>query len=763
MSLGALFESLGRAIGAHRGRALALVLLVTVVIVGLAGRRVARDGVPVDFTPQAIFLDAGEQVDSLREIESRYGREDNDLVVIVQGPLGTADGVDLLRTLHGALVDQAHVERVDSIVTATVLDSDDGMLDVRSPLDSLPPREAIARFATDPILQRLLVSEDGTTTAVRVRVSRDLERISDLSPAIEGLAARIDALPLPPGFTIRLTGVHWVRTEVVRKMMADQLTFVPAVGLIFATAICLLFRRIWLGLAPLVGVVIADLWAVGLLVAGGATLNILSVLVPTLVLVIGVADGIHITSRYREELQTAPDPPAALGRTLRAMALPCFLTTFTTAAGFGSLFVAQTRVIRDFGAHSALAMVACFVAVLLAVPTLLAFVPADRVAAPATGRDPVATGLRRLDSGVRHAPKRVLLACFALTLLMGTVGSQVRTNSRLLEMYREGSETWVAIKTAETQLTGVIPIFVHLAADEDGAFDDHHNLQRLDALEHHLKSEEMVLWTRSLASTARMLHEALTDEATLPPTREAAAQEFLLAELSGAELLRGLTNDAHSEARIMAIVADAGGQETLAMKRRMQVHFDEVLAGTGIRAQLTGDGMLAAAGVDRLITDLLVSLGLVFVVIAVTLAILLRDLRLALIAAVPNLVPLVFTLATLGLMGADLQTSNIVTFTVAIGLAVDDTIHFVVRYRQERLAGRNVQDAVQQTFLGAGHAIVLTSLLLISGFGVLTLSDLTSTRHFGILSSVTMVAALLGDLLLLPALLHLTERDTPLP
>ena len=165
--------------------------------------------------------------------------------------------------------------------------------------------------------------------------------------------------------------------------------------------------------------------------------------------------------------------------------------------------------------------------------------------------------------------------------------------------------------------------------------------------------------------------------------------------------------------------------------------------------------MLASDGVNKLINDLIHSLGLIFLVIAITMLALLRHVRLALIALIPNLVPLVFIMAALGVMGADLQTSNIVSFTVAVGMAVDDTIHFIVRYREERLAGRDKSLAIQRTFQGAGQAIVLTSALLVMGFGVLATSDLTSTRDFGILASVTMTAAMLGDLLLLPAMLHL--------
>ena len=129
------------------------------------------------------------------------------------------------------------------------------------------------------------------------------------------------------------------------------------------------------------------------------------------------------------------------------------------------------------------------------------------------------------------------------------------------------------------------------------------------------------------------------------------------------------------------------------------------------------------------------------------------------VASIPNVIPLIFTLGTLHLIGADLQISNVISFSVAVGLAVDDTIHFITRYNQERLSGVSHRIAIQHTYKGAGHAIILTTILLVIGFATLATSDLTSTHHFGLLTSVTLVTALVADLILLPALLHLTMNE----
>lgn len=750
---------LGRLFVLRRGLATAAVALVTVALAAAMVSRVVRDGVPVDFTPQALFIDEGDEIDRLRAYEDTFGREDNIVVFLVQDLPATQEGVDALRALHTALADVPDVERVESPIDATVLVDEDGALRALSPLDEKPPEEALALLSQARATRLLLVSDNADTIAIRVRLSSALDRVADLAPRVHAVSDAAAAVPLPEGTTLAPTGVPFVRTEISEEMVTDQATFVPLVGTLFAVTIAVLFRRVFLGLAPLVAVALADVWALGVLIGGGATLNVLSILVPTLVLVIGVADGIHITARYREELESGHAPADAMGHTIRAMALPCFLTTFTTGAGFVSLWVADTAVIRTFGTHCSIAMVVTFFGVLTILPTLLAWIPAHRVVHPNPGAAAEHTWLARLDRLVARRPGMVLVTCLGLAAVAGGIGAQVQTNSRLLEMYSEGAPTWNAIKRSEARMSGVIPMFYVLETEEDDAWNDPDRLQRLDELERALAAEPHVRWTASLASYMRELHATLSDGSTpLPDSREAIAQERLIGELAGGALPPGILSEDGRQARVMALVTDAGGREFLPMRDRLDARAAELFPDATAPATLTGDGMLAAAGIDRLITDLLSSLGLMFVVILATLSLLLRDLRLALVACIPNAIPLVFTLATLGLMGAYLGATNVVSFTVAVGLAVDDTIHFIVRFKDERARKNTVPEAITATFLGAGHPIVLTSLLLVAGFGVLAASGLTSTRHFGILSSVTMVAALVGDLLFLPALLHIGKR-----
>ena len=746
-------DAWGRWLSRRRAPASLLVLVITALLVGATAWRIDRDGLPVDFTPQSLFIDQGSEVDDLRRVQATFGRDDNDLLFLVQGPLGTPAGVAYLRALHAALAADPAVVRVDSLVNAPRLLADaPGQLRVIGALDEGSPAEALAAAAADPTLSPLLLSRDGDTTVLRARIEGSRVAIADLGPAVDQLIAA--APPPPPGFHLAPTGIPYIRAEVVGLMLHEELAFIPVVTGIFAVAICLLFRAVRLAFVPLIGVLIADLWAVAALLAAGAQLTMLSILVPTLVLVVGVADGIHLAWRYREELALDNHPEKALGRTLGGLGVACILNSITTAAGFSSLMVARTRVLQDFGLHCGVAVLLCGVAVMIVTPLLLAWLPTHTIGPPAAvshGRAIRFFGW--LHRFVEARPRRVIAGCLAMCGLAGLLAAQVEADSHILEMYRPGTPTWAAVSTADTELGGVIPIQIEIAGPP-GALDDPAVLRRMAAVEEALAAEPAVGWHSSWASFTARLHGALTGAPGLPPSREALAQELLLTELGEPGALSELINEDHSKARILATLTDVGGRVILPMTARIEATAQERFAGTDLRVTVTGDGILAASGIDRLITDLRSSVGLVSIAIFGVMWAMLGSARLSLLAFIPNVLPLVFTQATLYLIGQPLQASNIICFTVSLGLAVDDTIHFIAHFAHERRAGRSTSEALRATLLATGQAMVITSALFICGLGVLAWSELTPTRSFGILSAVTMVAALFGDLLLLPALLH---------
>lgn len=343
-------------------------------------------------------------------------------------------------------------------------------------------------------------------------------------------------------------------------------------------------------------------------------------------------------------------------------------------------------------------------------------------------------------------------------MIMGLVASNISADSYILEMYDEKHPTVTALHTMEEHLSGIVPVFIYLESNTD--LYTVSGLQTIDTLEQKLQSYDFIRWSSSIASQHSVVHEAIANSSGLPTSEDMLAQERLLLDLGGGLPTSSIISDDGTQARILLLCKDIGGVEFLNFKREFDSFAAETLNDTAIQSTVTGDGMLASIGIDKLIGDLMSSVGLVFGIILIVLSLLLRNIAHTLLAFVPNVLPLLTTLAFLQLAGRDLQVSNIVSFTVAIGLAVDDTIHFVARYRSERSNGHDHDTAMRNTIHGAGYAIVLTSILLICGFGLLTTSQLSSTYYFGTLTAVTLVSAIVADLFLLPALLNWWEGRT---
>lgn len=746
-------EQLGQLIVRQRVRISIMVIGISLLSIAGILNRINADGLPIDFTPQAIFFDKSPQMERLKQIEQTFGREDNDYLVLLRGSLSTEQGKDYIEELHTSLGKADNTIQIDSLVSAVTPVGELGLIEV---INIWEEEDVFERAKAIPEFRRALISEDGDTIVIRVRIDSTLLKVSEISPVIDHLNSIVEANAPPEAVEVYTTGVPYIRAEVVQMMIDDESFYLPVTAFLFTVIICFLFRAIWVSLAPLVAVNVAILWSMGILFSAGVTFNILSILVPVLSLVIGVADGIHVVSRYREELQNEQNPELAMGRTLRHMALPCFLTTFTTSAGFLSLLVANTVVIKDFGLHSAIAIATAFIVVMLIVPLWLAFIPAHRIGKPATQSPREDAFFRRIDSFVYARPTPTILFSLVLIIAALWVGKDVKVNSSILEMYSDDHPTHKALSLAEKELSGVVPLFVHVESKEDVL--DPEILTRLDRIQKKLEDYALVRWTWSYNQQISTLHKLLGGEGPQPTTRNAIAQELLFVESSDLPLDRILSED-RRQARLMALCTDAGGPEFIKLYEDISSELEREFADRpDLRVELTGDGLMASIGINRLVHDLLYSLLLVFAVIVAVMYLLLRDLRLTIIASVPNAIPLVFTLAALLLMGSDLQTSNIVSFTVAVGLAVDDTIHFIVRYNQERKSGTPHKLAMTNTFLGAGHAIVLTSLLLVGGFGFLGTSDLTTTYHFGVLAAVTLASAVFADLFFLPACLHLNQR-----
>jgi predicted RND superfamily exporter protein len=701
-----------------------------------------------------------------------FGREDNLLLVHVEGAapdgLFTADRLDYLTRLHAALAGVEGIVGVDDLTTAWVLRPGSPL---PAPLlgPDVAPAEA-RRLATEhPLIRRQIVSEDGRAGLIVARIDPERMAFAQLQPVVHACLEQLSSTPRPAGIQTRFTGIPTARVLIAERLIADQLRFFPICSVLFLILLWLGFRDVRAVLVPMVAVGVATVYTAGLLGATGEPINIINNVLPVLIFVIAMSDAIHVISRYRRELAAGATQRQAIAGTVRHLAVACLLTSLTTAVGLGSLLVAEISILQAFGLYAAAGVGLAYIVTVVLVPLAFSYL------SPTLG-----DGSRRIDAlldrismrlgefALRHRLKIIAAAAVVMTASVA-LGSQVRVDNNVYEAFSDDDPIVAANHAVERDFAGIVPVAVVVRWEEGADPITPGALRYVHEVQERLAAERILAVSIAdlIAEWNAARHGGDPAQRRIPDTAAECRQGLMaigaLLHASGREAL--LTRMWAPDARMLRLPGRADDKGS----RALNASFERVEAGLaadaarqqelGIRAHLGGDGPVASRGIDRLIWDMFSSLMLAFAIIFPVMCLLLRSLRAGLISMIPNVFPLLITLGMLGALGLDLRVTSVIVFTVSLGLAVDDTIHFMVRLSEEWRRGGVGPDAYQaailRTFRGTGAAIVQTTILLGAGFAVLLTSSFPISRTFGVLLEVTVVGALVGDLLVLPAVLSL--------
>jgi hypothetical protein len=595
---------------------------------------------------------------------------------------------------------------------------------------------------------------------------------ADLAPIVAGVFEAVAAnAPLAggagggagaagaAGLEVLPTGVPVARILIVERIFEDQLLFFPTCTVLLTLLFWVIFRDGRAVLVPFAGVVLSLLYTLGLLAAAGEEVNIINHILPILIFVIGVSDTIHLVARYRRELAAGLSRRAALGRTVRHLAFACLLTSGTTAVGFASLAVAEVSILKRFGLAAAAGVLVAYVTTILFLPLAFSLLSptlpercrradgaADRLAAAFVG-------------AVVRRGRAVAGAGLAISVVALCFAAGVHEEIQLYESFPPDDPVAVANARIEEDFSGIVPVSIAISWAEGADPLAPASLAYIASFQALVEAQENVGNTLSLVD--------LLAEAGDPSASAAAARALLegvraaLAATGREGLLARLYAPERRLLRIAAFASDAGASHLLATLGRLRARLEAdapALDALGLRLRVSGDGPVAGEGISRVIGDLFSSLLLAFVFIFAVFCADFRSLRVGAVCMLPNIFPLLLTLGCMGALGMDLRITTVIVFTISLGLAVDDTIHFMVRFREEwealgREGRRDYAEAAVRTARGTGSAIVSTTLLLSLGFAVLFLSRFPLTATFALCLEVTIVAALVGDLVLLPACL----------
>ncbi len=527
----------------------------------------------------------------------------------------------------------------------------------------------------------------------------------------------------------------------------------------------------------MLGIVLSLCWAMGFGAWLGASYSTMLVLTTMLAIAVGIASIVHVLSAYLFFRRAGEDHVQAIASAYRKTGFAILLTVVTTMVGMLSLTLADMPAVSSFGFVSALVVAFIFVYIAFLLPLLLDLWHPESAPAAKTSRPLFRSKLPSLQPFLRavanfcqcHARKIVVsYVVIFVALLVGAV--QVKTNSNFVDLYKDGHPVRVTTQLVDEKLMGALSLEVYLDFNQADALKDPQVLKQIDQFQQHLKAaySDKLIKSLSLADvvkdTHRVMNEGKATFHSIPDDPRLTAQLLYLFNNANASDRRSLVSDDYSRSHITLFLRNGGSHEYIEMFESLQgdisTYFDPLISSyPAMEPKLTGVFHLMMELIRHIAVTQLKSFGAALLIITALMMVTLGSKQAGVISILPNLIPAVFTFGVMGYLNIPLNTDMLIIAPIIIGIAVDDTIHFLTHYRNAWYEYGDVDKAIRSTLSEVGQAVILTTAVLAIGFGVLGFSDYLGLAKPGIAGAVAIVVALLSDLLFLPALIYWVKPE----
>lgn len=704
---------------------------------------------------------------------NRYERfkqefESDDMVMIVvkapgEGEVFTPRMLELIRAIGEDLKQVVNIERVESIVTQNIVrgeGSDEERAVIIEPAvdfeDGLTEAElarAREQILGEDTFRGYLISEDAKVAVIGGRlVSTEDDAIrSQVVRDTEEVFAKYERTN--PDVTMYLTGPPVIDLEFNRMAISDGETFLPLTLGFVTVVLFLLFRRPLISLLPVVLMAAVIIYVWGAYFVQGHVMNMVFQMSGSILIAACVADAVHILGHYYGTVHADIDKNEAIRRTVAEMARPCLFTSVTTAAGFFSFAASGVEPIEQLGLYSGLGCLLAFVATVLFIPAILSFLPMPSATKGKRYREGyISRGLHWIGDHVLNHRATILVVSGVLFVLAAFGLTKVRVEGNTIEYIPKDAPARQAIDFVQENMGGLAGFEVVFEGEPDLAKDPEF-LRGLDRMQDNISKDWRVSTSFSHVDYLKDMNEVLTTEEAVPDTAAAVAQYLLLAEMSGDNDIGRFVNYDYSTARVTARASVLISQHYQEMVEIAEAEINEVKP-EGVEAYLTGLVPLYAKFDHMILMSQIKSVLLAFVIIFISMSVLMKSVKIGALSMIPNGLPIFLTLSLIGYLDLTLDAATVMIAGIALGIAVDDTVHYLSRFRLElERADWDYELASHRATKIVGRPIVYTSIILMAGFGVLMLGSFRPTILFGALTSLTMLLALVGDLILLPALL----------
>jgi predicted RND superfamily exporter protein len=753
-----------------------LVLLALVLVTAAAGERLtvfSPLGFNIDIDPSSgpLLLRSDPSRALYRQAVLDFGTDDVYVIAVSTDDVFTSENLGRLRRLTEALRRLEGVRSVESLTRTLAIQQDDGLIEIGHFIEDVPDDpEGLAdlrrRSLADPLHVGSLISADGRIAAINVSfhpmTDGDFVHL-DLDAKIQQLVERT----VGPDQRFYIAGRPHVRSQAYHIMVSDLAVLIPLAVAIAALCLWGMTGSTRGVLVPLTACLVATLWVFGAMATMGMNLNLITLVLPPMMICVGSVYGVHVVARYEEIAQhSTTRREAALG-CLEYTRTPVLLAGVTTIIGFAALLLSDIPATNQLGISAVLGVASATLISLTGIPATLAMLPLERVstangARQYAGRNRFSNtfgaaldGLLSAVAGVvtRHRGRIIgLWAALSLTALI--LIPRIVVDTDIITFFLKSSRVRTDFEEVNRLLTGVVPIFVVFAGGEEGTFREPAVLRSMKRAQRELSELTGVSRVLSSVDLVERVHEALEQKDgggdRLPQTRAGIAEAmFMLPK----DQLRRFATSNHSRGNLIVRTGQAGSAAMRALETRIRDALADLSLPTGLKLEVTSNAIMLNRSADSIAGNQIAQVGIAAATIFLLICLVFGSLRLGLIAMVPNVVPIVIFFGILGSGIARLSLPTSLIGCIVLGIAIDDTMHFLVAYLKTRAETGSSEEALRVCIRGVGRPIVMTSIMLVVGFLVILVSGFATLREFGYLTALTMAICLTTDLVLLPAVL----------
>lgn len=622
-------------------------------------------------------------------------------------------------------------------------------------------------FEQYPFYDNFLFNKDTKTIRTALYLNKDIVNTSARKDFILNvLESKVASFEKAYNLDVRVSGMPYIRTLNAQNIVDEIGIFIGAALLVTSLIFFFFFRSFRATIISLLTVCIGVMWTFGILGLLKYEITVLTALIPPLIIVIGIPNCIFLINKYQHEVKSHGNKAKSLQRVITKVGNATLMTNVTTASGFATFILTESTLLKQFGIVASLSILGIFILCLLIIPILYNFSPFPKKRhLEHLNKRWIGSFVDWLERMVKER-KIAIYTTSLILLVVSIIGIyQIRISGSLIEDMPKNKEFYKDILFFEKEFNGIMPLEIMVDTKRKKGVMKLSTLKRMDQL------GELIIETPELSRPISVVDLAKYSKQAyyngnpkyyqLPTSQE---NSFILSYAKNSStdtnLLKTFVDSTGQYARITTFMKDIGTDKMERIEENIQEEIDKVFPKDQYTVVMTGKALLFQKGTKYLVKNLVVSLALAILLISLFMAFMFRSLRMIIISLIPNIIPLIITAGLMGFLGVPIKPSTILVFSIAFGISVDDTIHFLAKYRQELQANHwKIRKSVYAALRETGVSMFYTSIVLFFGFSVFTISSFGGTVALGALVSATLLFAMLSNLILLPSLLLSLERS----